>query len=185
MLLKTAVLSEHVKNKFKDYLKEGYRVAEIYNGTREEILTALSEIVGITGTVYGIDKFNPFNNIEHMRNLQSVKNIRLIQSEIPPIPLEAMNLDAIISREFLWTYQHIYEPSHKIPFKLKENPEVYSSINDALKNQGLLLIHLNEVEQEYEQNNNYPVYQNTIHRNLPNFQKIYHVEDLMIYQKLA
>jgi hypothetical protein len=125
------------------------------------------------GKVYGVDTYNrPEGNEE----LSTLPQVDLIQSTIPPMPEEASDLDAIVIREFIWTYP--------MPMDGREDPETYVAIDGALKENGHLILHLNRCEKK-DESEGYQQYQKTIQRNLPNFKKVYHEGDAMVYQKAA
>ena len=164
--------SKHFRDTIRHYVREGDSVAELYHGERDDILRGLAEIVGEEGQVYGVDQLNPFERHQNMRDIQNFSNAKLLKSTIPPLPIE--DLDAVIIREFIWTYP--------LPFNGSEDPEVYQAIDAALKTRGHLLLHLNKTEQKSERTE-YPLYQITIARQLPNFQRVHDKKDLMVYQK--
>lgn len=155
----------------KQYIAEGDRVAELYHGENGDILKNLSRIVSEKGFVYGIDSLNPFDYFEPMKNLDKLNNLKLINSTIPDFPTDVINLDAVIIREFLWTYP--------IPFNGKEDSQTYKAIDATLKNKGHLILHLNRTEQKSE-----PFYQNTIRRHFPNYKEVCFKKDLLAYQKI-
>ncbi|MBW6451767.1 MAG: hypothetical protein K0B02_03480 [DPANN group archaeon] len=157
-----------------DYIEEGNNVAEFYHGEKDDILKGLSKLIGDSGTVYGVDSLNPFEDHPNMQNLKEIPNIHLKKTTMPYLPDEVSDLDAIIIREFIWTYP--------IPIDGRENPDIYSAINSAIKFGGYLIMPLNKTEEEQE-SGRYTMYQNTIGRQLPLFSKVYHQDGLMIYQK--
>ncbi len=170
------VLSEHFWNKVKEYVRDGNRVAELYHGERDDILRGLSGIVSDEGIVIGVDRLNPFERHVHMRELRTFSNVRLLNSSIPPLPAEVSHLDAVLIREFIWTYP--------LPYDGSENPQTYEAIDTAVNIRGHLVLHLNPTEQRNEREG-HPMYQQTMTRQFPRFQKVYDCEDLMIYQKIS
>ncbi len=167
-------LSQHFWENVKHHIKSGQRIAELYHGEKSDILKGLSKIVGENGIIYGIDELNPFKKDRNMKKLQKIPNIQLIKALMPPIPKQATNLDATIIREFIWTYP--------LPFNGTESPEIYRAIDSSIKQGGHLILHLNQTEQKSERDG-HQTYQKTIIKQLPNFQKIYDNEDLLIYRK--
>ncbi len=161
---------------FNKYLEreilKGMQVAELYHGEKDDILRKLSKCVGLEGQVHGVDRLNPFSNHRSMRNLQKVPNISLHKAELPPIPSIIPSLDAIVIREFIWTYIGSYP---------LENELVFSEINRALKINGHLILNLNSTEQENEKES--PYYQKIISRVLPNLIMRSYERDLLAYQK--
>ena len=162
-------------NVLRGYMEPNSRVAEIYHGEKDDLLKGSSKIVGKSGIVYGIDSLNPFSHYPHMLKLQKIPNIRLIKAEIPPLPEEASDLDAIIIREFIWTLESENGA-------VKVNPETCAEISKSIKNNGYLVLVLNNSEQ-IQENGNDPFYQQIINRYLPNFSKAYHNGPLIIFQK--
>jgi hypothetical protein len=170
------VLSEHFWNKVRGYVRSGNRVAELYHGEKDDVLRGLAEIVSDKGIVYGVDHLNPFERHDNMRELQKLSNVRLLNASIPPLPAEVSNLDAVLIREFIWTYP--------LPYNGSENPKTYEAIDTAVNVGGHLILHLNSTEQKNERGK-HPMYQGTMNRQLPHFQKVYDSEDLMVYQKTS
>lgn len=168
-------IEQEFLNILQGYVEDGNKVAEFYHGENDDILRGLSDLVGKSGIVYGIDSLNPFDNHENMRELKEISNIHLKKATMPYLPDEVSDLNAIVIREFIWTYP--------LPVNGKENPDNYKAIDSAIKVGGHLIMPLNETEQEDESGEN-PMYQNTIKRHLPNFSKVYHQDTLMIYEKL-
>ena len=170
--------SQHFWRQAGEYIKPGNLVAELYHGEKDDILKGLAEIVKEGGMVYGADHLNPFDKHQNMRDLQSIPNIKLLKTDIPQLPQELKNLDAVVIRELVW--------AGSLPFG-DENPETYAAIDSALKTGGHLILHLNQTEQKSEMSPliSQRIYQNTLKRQLPHFQKVYHCEDLMAYQKTA
>ena len=166
--------SEHFWTTVKKYIGPGNKVLEMYHGERDDVLRGLAKIVGGHGIVYGVDRYNPFEKIQHMKDLQNLPQVKLLNFLIPPLPSEVSALDAIIIREFIFTYPP--------PYNGIENPETYRAIDAAIKFQGHLIIHLNPTEQKNEQGKN-SIYHGTIRRQLPAFEKMYDNEDALVYQK--
>jgi hypothetical protein len=168
------VANEHFFSKLRDYVKKGNRVAELYHGEKDDILRGLAEIVTDEGAVYGVDNLNPFHYEPNMQELQLISNLKLIRAVIPPLPAEVTNLDAIMIREFLWTYP--------MPMDASEDPETYEAIDKAINPGGHLILHLNKTEQEHLVGY-HPIYPKTIARQLPNFKKVYNHSDMLVYGK--
>jgi hypothetical protein len=169
-------LSEHFWNKAREYVRNGNRVAELYHGEKDDILRGLAEIVTDEGIVYGVDYLNPFERHSNMQELQKVSNVRLLRASIPPLPAEVANLDAVLIREFIWTYP--------LPYNGSENPETYKAIDTAVNVGGHLILHLNSTEQKNARGR-HPIYNATMTRQLPHFQKVYDCKDLMVYKKTS
>jgi len=167
-------VSNHLWENVRKYVRIGNRVSELYHGERDDILRGLAEIVSENGIVYGVDQLNPFAQNKNMQELQSLSNIRLLKATLPSLPAEVSDLDGVLIREFIWTYP--------LPCNGSENPQTYQAINAALHVGGHLILPLNPVEQTAERGG-HPMYQHTIRRQLPHFQKVYDREDLMVYQK--
>lgn len=55
-------------------------------------------------------------------------------------------------------------------------------IDSATKPNGYLILHLNKIEMKYE-HQEFGDYQEIIKNDLPNFYKVYHKDNLMIYKK--
>ena len=111
------------------FLKEGGKVAELYHGEMPDILEALSDLVGKSGQVFGVDALNPFNHYDDMRAVNARGNVELIPCSIPPLPSQVSGLDAIAIREFVWTY-------NTENGTMEEDPEVLEAIDSALKEGG-------------------------------------------------
>jgi hypothetical protein len=169
-------LSEHFWNKAREYVRAGNRVSELYHAERDDILRGLAEIVTDEGIVYGVDHLNPFERHANMQELQKLSNVKLLRASIPPLPAEVSNLDAVLVREFIWTYP--------LPYDGSENVQTYEAIDTAVNVGGHLILHLNPTEQENERGK-HPMYQDTMNKQLPHFQKVYDSEDLMVYQKAS
>lgn len=165
--------SKHFWSHVGEYIGKGDRVAELYHGERGDILRGLSELVGEEGIVFGVDKLNPFDFHPEFRKLYRIPNIHLITAEIPPIPPEVSDLDAVVIREFIWTYP--------LPVSGRVNPAVYQGIDSALRDFGHLILHINKAEQRNEKRNS--SYQSTIHRYLPHFSRTDFSEDFMAFRK--
>lgn len=160
-------------NTMRQYVKSGDRVAELYHGNRDDLLRGLSRLTGEGGIVYGIDAMNPAHDCPP----QMCPNIRLLRSHIPPMPTEAVALDSITIREFLWTFDRARAP------RLEARPETYSSFDKSLRYGGHLILVLNPIEQAQERGGR-PVYQEPIRRYLPGWTMAHDDGPLMIFRKL-
>ena len=156
----------------KKYIQPGFRVAELYHGEKPDLLLIMSALVGQTGLVYGIDELNPFLHHSQMKVLQNVPNIKLITANVPPLPPEATNLDAILIREFLFAYEDYPKESH----------EINASISSTIKPGGYLILCLNSTEQDHIRNGD-TRYEKTISHYPHKFRKVYYKGQLLIFQK--
>jgi len=176
-------------SKLGDYISPGDRVAELYHGEKDDILSALSDIVGENGMVYGVDLHNPFRSFKyrkyykHMRDLRKRHNVKLIKAKIPPIPLEVSNLDAIVIREFLWTQEYVKGRYKDYINEAVEDPIIYIEMNRVLNNQGHLILHLNPTDEKKEKDGK-GNYHQIIKRQFPDFKKKFHKRNMLVYQKL-
>jgi hypothetical protein len=152
------------------YVKGGDKVAELYHGEKEDILFKLSRIVGDSGKIYGIDGLNPFDNHENMRKLQEVPNIELLESSIPPLPDEALELDSIVIRGFSW--MGYYEC---FPFFVP-NPKNYPCINSAIKPGGHLIV-VEHTDEQHHYN------EEVVRKYMPNFSRKYRKKEFMVFRK--
>ena len=142
----------------------------------------MAKLVGRTGTVYGIDQHNPFPQNRNMASLLMDRRIRLLRAKIPPFPDEvSRDIDAIVVREFIFTYGRIPEESHT---RCVANPALYDCIRYAIKTRGIFAVVLDDMEQAQENGKDAP-YQRDITKNLRNFRKVYHEDELMIFRKAS
>lgn len=122
-----------------NYIKPGYTVMELFHGHKTDIITTLSEMVGPTGTVIGIDLYN-FDESPDMKYLrktvETLGNVILKDDKLPPVPVN--NLDAIVIRSDNGIFDHIPQPDG---YNLNvENQAITSSINDPLRTNGHLIL---------------------------------------------
>jgi len=169
--------SKHFWTQVASKIHKGNKVAEIYNGERADILLGLAEIVGNTGRVYGVDRHNPFAMFPQMKKLYQIPQIRLVRAEIPPLPYDLRELDAIVVREFIWSYDFSSNKG-----LVSEKPELYKSMANAIKEGGHLILHLNPTESKIESSRN-PSYQKTIEKNFLGFTRTYFLLDCLVYKK--
>lgn len=113
----------------RSYIKAGDRVVEFYHGERSDILSGLAEIVGERGRVIGVDALNP--GLINKKRLST--SVDLVGARIPSLPLKDQSLDAIIIREFVWSFFG----GGKL---LQNRKEVASAIRASLKDGGYLLL---------------------------------------------
>ena len=168
------VFTDHFRQQLKSHIKPGSRVAELYHGEKEDILETLAGLVTDKGVVYGVDLLNPFESHENMQRLRRMPNVQLLKFSIPPLPSQATSLDAVVIREFVWTYPG--------PEKSKENPDTYKAIDGSMNVGGYLILHLNDAESRREIF--FPKYVQTVDRQLRHFRLTYHFRDVLIYRKV-
>ena len=167
-------MENDIWHKIKKHIHNGDRVAELYHGEKDDILMGLSYIVGTSGVVFGIDKLNPFSHYQNMSQLQNIPNIELIKARIPPLPEKCSNLDAIIIREFIWTFDFVGG-------EIRVNNNLYSELNSAIKNNGYLILVLNKPEKRQESEDTLCL--RIIERYFQNFINISHEGYLIVSQK--
>lgn len=127
------------------YVKSGNKVAEFFHGEKDDILRGVSELVGESEIIYGVDHLNQFDNQPNIQKLKDIPNTHLKKATMHYLPEEISDLDAAIIREFIWTYP--------TPFNGTENPENYCAINSAIKVGGHLITHLNETVKQNKKMN--------------------------------
>jgi len=158
-----------------EYVQPGDTAAEIFNSNRRDVLLFLSEAVGETGKVYGVDK----NNYRYgeLKPLERVSNIEILTAEIPPIPVNG--LDVMLFRQaFFWTCVGIdkeKEPERCLVFDPKKN----SVLSSAVKSGGYMILTLDWQWGQYYKN----YYEETIATYPDRFTKVLDQRDLLIYQK--
>ncbi len=160
-------LAKNIKPILKKYIKKGMAVIELFNGENSDILTALSELVGKNGHVYGIDELNPFEMFEHMVAANALPNVDLIKATFPEMPTPAA--DAIVVREFHYANQ------------AGDRKTVYATLNSKLKKGGFLVLFLNHME--YNNELAYQSYSKSIAQFLSTYKKVEFNELELVFQK--
>lgn len=162
-----------ITDRLAPYVSGMNTAAELYHGEHSDILLALSDLVGRGGAVYGVDKLNPFSQHEEMQGLP--ENVHLKTDELPPVPHYLTNLDALVIREFLWTYNNSGRT-------LKSDRKLLSDLQSSLDHGGHLILVLNGTEQKQERGAN-AFYQQTIAKYMPKLHRVESPSDLLGYQK--
>lgn len=159
--------AKNIKPILKKYIRKGMAVIELFNGEHSDILTALSELVGKNGHVYGLDELNPFEMFEHMVTVNALPNVDLIKATFPEMPTPAV--DVIVVREFHYVNQ------------AGDRKTVYAALNSKLKKGGFLVLFLNHTE--YNSELAYQSYSKSITQFLSNYKKIEFNELELVFQK--
>lgn len=171
------------------YIRWGNRVAEIYHGEEDDILSCLARLVGSNGTVYGVDLLNPFAAFDNMRALPA--NVKLVKADIPPLPREVRTVDAIVAREFFWIYDRV-PSSFSGTLSIVENPNSFKALGRAIKRGGYLILNLSDGERREENElfelskvdgNPWPCYQGAVSRHLPEFTTVCNAHDVLVFCK--